>query len=258
MPSILEQMAKLKVCAFTIADQNNMKYYERMKNSLRKFHSEEELPLILWDEHKIKSYNDPMFFYRATPVIARQLLKDYDLVIKLDSDQIITGDLNHIIEDKSFDIAAPLNWNRVDPHIYGPVTVWNISPTAYFNCGLVAMRSREFVEKWFRLCFSAHFAAYKYREQDLMNILAYYFDWRFKNLDAEETWNGLISKGEMGRYEVKEGKLVVPPAPDKFPDKEMVVKLIHFAGGNAANDKFDLYKSRCTPEVVEFLDNLIK
>jgi hypothetical protein len=254
---------KKKVCAFSIADKNNMKYYERMQNSLRKFHTAEELPLLLWEEAKIQSYNDPAFFYRATPIIARQLLKDYDLVIKLDADQIITGDLNHIIDDPSYDVACPLNWNRVDPQVYGPVGVIDVPPVMYLNCGLVAMRNREFVEKWFRLCHSVHFNAFQYKEQDLLNIMAFYFDWKVKNLDAQDTWNGLISKGEMMRFELKNNGqpnsvLVVPPAADHFPDKEMIVKVIHLAGGNNAGDKFDYLNTHTKPEILAYLQGLIK
>ncbi len=251
-------MPKGKVVVFTIADANNMKYYERMKNSLRKFHSEEELPLLLWNQAKIESYNDPAFFYRATPIIARQLLKDYDLVLKIDADSIITGDLNHIINDTSYDLAAPLNWNRYDPQVFGQVSVVDVPPTMYLNCGLVAMRNRELVEKWFRLCHSQHFGAYQYREQDLLNIIAFYFDWKVKNLDAEDTWNGLISKGEMMRFELKDGKLIVPAAKDHFPDKDMVVKVIHLAGGNTIGDKMDFLNTHTKPEILAYLQDLIK
>ena len=256
---------KKPVCGFVAFDKANEKYYDRFLKSLRKFHSEEELPIFVWDEHKIKSYNDPEFFFRQKPIIGRQLLKDYELVIGFDVDQIITGDLNEIINEKNYDMAAPLNWNRIDPQLFGPVTVWNIAPTSYFNCGIVAMRNREFVEKWFRLCNSGHFASYKYREQDLMNIMAFYFDYKSMNLDAEKSWFGLISKGEMPKFQMAVdkdtnygAKLICPAAPDRFPNQDMTVKVIHFAGGQGAGDKFDYYRTHCAPEVVEYLDWLIK
>ncbi len=249
---------KKKVVGFVAFDENNRKYYDRFLKSLRKFHSEEELPIMVWDENKIKSYNDPMFFYRQKPIIAKQLIKDYELVIGFDVDQIITGDLNHILDATDYDVAAPINWNRFDASRGLQVTVWNIAPQAYFNCGLVAMRSKEFVQKWWELCFSPHFNSYQYREQDLMNIMAYYFDWKFKNLDSENTWNGLVSKGEFSRFEIAQDQLVVPSAEDGFPNKQMTVKVLHFAGGNVSGDKFDFYRLHCQPEVIEYLENLIK
>lgn len=244
---------KGKVCGFVAFDNNNKKYYDRFIKSLRKFHSEEELPIFVWDENKIKSYNDPQFFYRQKPVIGRQLLKKYDLVIGFDVDQIITGSLDYIINDESYDIAAPLNWNRAGDPL---VTVWDVHPTKYLNCGLVAMRSREFVEKWFRLCFSSHFNSYQFREQDLLNILANYFDWKVKNLDMDKYWCGLISKAEFHRFEVKNGKLICPPAPDKFPEQEMEILVLHMAGGNVLGDKFDYMKSHCSEEVIDFINKL--
>ncbi len=246
---------KKKVVFFSIADNNNKKYFDRLEKSFHHFHP--DIELRLWDQHKIESYNDPHFMYRATPTIARQLLKDHDLVVKIDADSIVTGNLDHIIKADDYDAAAPLNWNRVDPALYGVVTVLNINPTAYFNCGLVAMRSRELVEKWFRLCNSSHFGAYKYREQDLLNIIAYYFDWRFKNLDAETTWNGLISKGEMGRFVLKEStKLVCPVNKDGFPNQEMTIKVIHLAGGNNPNDKMHYIFTHCSEDVSNYIKGL--
>lgn len=249
-------MSKKKVCAFSAFDDNNEKYFNMLKKSLRKFHTEEELPLFMWNQQKIEKRKDPMFFYRQKPIIARELLKEYDLVIGLDADQIITGRLDHIIDDTTYDIAAPLNWNRVDPQIYGLVTVADIPPVAYLNCGVVAMRNREFVEKWFRLCFGYHFNSYKYKEQDLLNIMASYFDWNVKNLDSGNTWNGLISKGEWGKLEIKDNKLICPPQADHFPDQEMEVKILHWGGGNDQN-KMNFHVD-FKPEVETWLEELVK
>ena len=42
-------MSKKKRVAFCPADQNNEKFFQQLQTSLRKFHSEENLPLIRFD-----------------------------------------------------------------------------------------------------------------------------------------------------------------------------------------------------------------
>lgn len=81
----------MKPVFFTIADKNNMPYAVKMINSLRKFHDTE---VRIITEEDIAKFKDKDFFYRATPIIANELFKEgYDVVIKLDADQIITGSL---------------------------------------------------------------------------------------------------------------------------------------------------------------------
>ena len=133
----------MKRAYFTIADNNNLKYYEMMKNSLKKFTSD---PLILIDQEKIQQLGDPHFFYRATPIIAKALFKDYDMLCKLDCDQIITGNLDHIWEE-DYDVAVVRNSNPREDAKY-QVRLMDIHPFSYVNCGFVVMKSKAFVEHW--------------------------------------------------------------------------------------------------------------
>src|SRR3990167_9252877 len=99
---------KNKIVAFVVADNNNLKYYEMLKNSWAKFHPDIELKL--YGETEIKALNDVFFFYRATPAIGRELLKEYDTVIKIDADSIITADLTHTWEGE-FNVGVVQNSN---------------------------------------------------------------------------------------------------------------------------------------------------
>ncbi len=234
-----------------------MPYFELMSRSLRKFHSEEELPIKLIGPDELRGMEDPMKFYRMTPFVAKDLLKEYELVLKLDADIIITGDLNHIINDTSYDVGVTLNWNRYDAKNYPPVSVWDINPPAYFNCGVVAMRSKEFVDKWWDLCVGPHFNSYQYKEQDFLNILAYYFDWTVKNLDSFDTWNNLLWKGMGTKLVMRGNDIVCPAQPDGFPNKDMTIKVMHFAGGEGSTMKMK-YKSLVSEEVGAYIDTLVK
>ena len=246
----------MKRCFFTIADKNNLSYYDKLKNSLAKFTSD---PLILIDEPNIKQLGDPYFFYRATHIIAKALLKDYDEVTKLDADTIITGNLDHIW-DGDFDVAVVKNSNPREDKVY-PVRLLDIHPFSYANCGFVVMKSKAFVEHWLKLCMSDHFGNFQYREQDLLNIMIFYMGTTFggpykvRFLDDEDSFYGLASKGYWPNIVLRENELILP-STDGYPDKEKKIKAIHFAGGNVPNK--GNYRLYFQPNVCKRLDELIK
>ena len=150
-----------KRCFYTIADNNNLPHYEKLKKSLAKF---SDIELKLFDQKFVEEFNDPKFYYRATPILAMKLFNEgYDEVCKLDADQIITGNIDDVWNG-DFDAGVVLN----NPEF--PINCWDIRP--YYNNGLIVLKSKEFVLHWFKLCQSEHFDRYQFREQDLMNILA--------------------------------------------------------------------------------------
>ena len=176
---------KQRVLAFTIADDNNLQYYEKLKNSLKYWHPDLELRLIGGTELQGLLQKDPQFFYRATPALAWNFIKDYDVVIKADCDQVITGDISHTWQG-DFDIAVVNNSNPRELKKY-PVSVWNIHPLSYLNCGFVVMKSQAFIDHWLGLCTSPHFLNYQFREQDLLNILCSdYHNYKVKWLEEKD------------------------------------------------------------------------
>lgn len=255
-------MNKKPRVAFTIYDKNNEKYAKMMINSLRKFHSEEELPIICIDQEKLDKIKDPFKFYRMTPFIAKDLIKDYELVIKLDCDQIIMGDLKHIFDAfDNYDVGTVLNINRVDPPVYGLIGIATVQPNEYYNCGLVAMRSEKFINHWWKLCTSEHFDRMPMREQGFLNILCHYGDYKVRCFDRYDpfhdiqTWNGLIVKGEENKAILKSGKVVLPRGADNYPDREVVIKAWHTAGGG--NEIKLPYHQRFNEDVIEYIDYLV-
>lgn len=256
---------KKPVIAFTIADDKNIEYAKMLENSLRKFHSSTEIPLkfVTGDDLDIELDIDTNFFYRATPVIAERLIKEYDLVLKFDADQIVTGSLDYILKTKDYDVGTVMNWNRVDPQTYGYVQGWGILPPEYFNCGFVAMRSEAFVHHWNVVCHSPQFDRLQYREQDLLNILCYYGNYNVRCFDHGDgianyyAWHGLISKGEWLRAEMKGNDIIVPADPQAQGafSREWVIKLLHWAGGEGAT-KMN-YKTRFNEDVIKRLDYLV-
>ena len=244
----------MKIICFTIADKANMPYAKMMANSLAKFHP--GLELIIYTE---KDVGDSINYYKATPLFAKELIGKYDLVIKIDADSIITGNLNYIIEQE-YDVGVVANYNRVDHEKYGVVKVWDINPNEYFNAGFVAMKSKRFVDHWWELCNSAHFQNLQYKEQDLLNILVHYGDYTIKSFDRPDTvynyhsWHGLLSKGEWNKIVMKGDKLILPEN-DQYPEEDKEIKVIHFGGGKDAV-KMN-YKIFFKEDVIKRLDYLV-
>ena len=250
-----------KTIAFTIADDNNLPFAKMMVNSFHKFHPDIEVTVISGEALLNSLKADPHFFYRATPVIAEKLFKEgYETVIKIDADSLILGDLTHVIESTGYDIGTVLNFNRTDFKTYGPIQVAGIYNTEYYNCGFVVMKNKRFVERWKELCFGSHFERYQYREQDLLNFMCFYGDWKvkcFDDFDPEtnySAWHGLLNKNEGLNMKLDGDKIILPKSEEGYPIRDVEVKAYHFAGEGPAKMKYRL----CFPEdIIKRIDYLV-
>lgn len=244
-----------KIIAFTIADKNNSEYAKKMVNSFKKFHP--DIKVKVYDDKDIRKYLnfDRDFFYKATPFIASKLLEKYDLVLKLDADQIITGDLSHIFNG-GYDIGTVYNGNPTDLQIYGNITTQGVDFTEYYNCGLVALTNKKLVNHWLKLCNSKYFKRFQYREQDLMNIICHFGEYNVKCFDDSDAWHGLRSKGEWLRIKLEDNKLYLYPNQHGYPESKKEIKVLHWAAGNVPN-KLN-YRLYFTEDIIERIDFLIK
>ena len=259
------EIVKKPVVIFIAYDANNAEHARKFKNSLRKFHSEEELPLYEVKREELETYlkGDPMFFYRQKPVIASRLIKDYELVIGMDVDQIITGDLSYIWKTRDYDVGTVINWNRVDPGVFGVVQAAGILPIEYFNCGLVAMRSEAFVKNWLNVCLSPQFDRLQYREQDILNYICYYGNYNCRCFDHGDgpakmnSWWGIFGKGEYPRAEMRGNDIVVPKGEGNtpFPPVDITLKVLHWGGGN--DPQKGNYRKMFKDDVIKRLDYLV-
>lgn len=234
---------KKDVLFITIADQKNIGYAKSLENSFKKFHEDIDFIIIQGEELQAYLASDPMFFYRATPILGEKYLKEYDLVVKIDADSMVCGDLSYIWNTKDYDMGTVINWNRSDPQKYGLVQFQGVLPVEYMNCGLVAMRSEKFVHEWKNLCFTPQFDRCQYKEQDLLNAMIYYGNWNvrcFDHLDkigGNHSWWGLLSKGEWVRAELRGDDIVIPKGlgDTPFPPEDITIKVLHAGGGNQPN-----------------------
>jgi hypothetical protein len=252
-----------KIAAFCPHDKNNAPYFEMMRNSLRKFHSEEELPLLEFGQEKMDLLKDGAFWYRATPILAQELLKEYETVIKLDADQIICGPLTEAFTGE-FDVGVVNNANPKEFEIF-PYQFLNIHPLAYVNNGFVIIRNPQMVDLWVDMCHSPLFNGFQMREQDVLNLLVHSNHYTVKHLDEGDSFWGLASKGYWQYCEMQGDEIVLPKADREWPDKgDKKIRVIHWAGGNGPADRangtpFKMnYRTAFQPEVVKHLDYLVR
>lgn len=244
----------MKRCFLTIYDQKNEPYAKIMKRSLQRFHP--DIPLVEITEKELATCGipKPHIFYIATPFFTQRVMNEYDEVIKIDADSIISHDLSHVWEMPFYDIGTVYNYSRSDVKTYGPVAVWDIAPQVYYNNGFVVMRSKEMVDHWLTLCQKPNIINYKMREQDLLNIICHYGNYRVQCLDESPYWHGLTARGEWNKCVMKDGNIVLPSTPDKYPRNDQIISVIHWAGGES-QVKMN-YKSYFTEDVSSYLDTL--
>lgn len=245
----------MKDIAFlTIYDKKHGEHIDMFRNSLRHFHP--DIPLIEVQDPEIDSMGiqRPHVFYIAAPLFTQKYMKEYKTIVKLDCDQIITGSLSDALEDPFYDVGCVYNYNRMDASKYGLIKVWDVPPAQYVNNGLVVLRSKEFVDHWLSLCMRPNIVNYPMREQDILNILVYYGNYKIKFLDNSDSFYGLSAKGDWNTAILKGKDIIIPKSQFVATDKKLNV--IHFAGGEqGAKMNFHSYFS---PEVSNYIEEIIK
>lgn len=234
---------KKPVCFFTVSgdDEANQKYLKMAQNSLKKFHP--DIP------HIVKPF-DNLHNFRIYALYGKELAKEYELVISIDNDSIVAGSLDHILNDDSYELGCVLNNNLIDPKLQ----MWDTPQQFYVNCGFVAIRGTRPWEWWHKLNYSPHWQHYRFREQDMLNVIFHYGDLKTKMFDHSDNWHGLVHKGQWHKMVLRDNELILPKEKGVC-DNDKTIKIIHWAGGQVAKMN---YWTHFKKPVAEWLDNLVK
>lgn len=273
---------KKPVCFFAVGSKEYSKYAIPFWRSMVKFHSPKDIDMIWYTNEKnpevlkrlpqgIKLEDldpllaDPAFYYRQKPLLSEPLLDEYDLVVGFDSDQLILGSLDYILKTQDYDVGTVYNWNRFDQQFYPMVEMMRIGimPAEYFNCSLVALRSKQFAHNWMVNCFSSQFDRVQFREQDILNVMCYYGNWNVRCFDLPDTpgkhfgWYGMLSKGELPRAELRGKDIVIPKGfgDTPFPPEDVQLHALSLGGGHGAVK--DNWAAFFSPKVMERINELI-
>lgn len=211
-------------------------------NSFKKFHPDIDLVVFREDEIKKTFFTNGINFYMAKPTFAKKLVGQYDRVINIDADTIITGRLTEVI-DTPWEVGAVWNYNLYEN---ASLEEEKITEKMYIQAGMVGSSNAEFWDIWE----GANKEAMKYlrQENDILNILWYNHD-KVKKMnrkiwDKDKNYLGCKSLGLEDQMYLEADKLMLNGEQ---------VKAYHWARGGGAMPKMEFDKLPFKQDVVSWL-----
>jgi hypothetical protein len=275
-------MKKIIITTWCTDDWRQINTIENLINSLKYFHPNIDFYIFNTSDTKIEKEKHPWLTHgwMISPS-CMGYIENYDMVIHIDGDTIITGPLTELIESNediigvrnmnSFGYAGAHNWgNKMQ---LGNIEINSID---FLNAGLVASNNCNFWKEWFAI---NHYCAFNNinNMRDEQGTLNYLFHnngnkYTTKILDKVgtnlsygqsnawgtgdnhwESWNKLY---------VKNDKLYLDDPLTNIP---MVVKVLHQAGGFVAynnNIKHNGYRNWLrtvvTKDVNDYIDSITR
>lgn len=193
-----------KVCFVPVDDKHYVpEGTPIMINSFKRFHP--DIDLVIFRQN----VTDKLFkekgtdWYNSKPFMAELLFNDYDLIVNMDADHVVTGRMSEIFDNVDYDVAGPLNFND-----YENVSVNNVSEEMYIQGGMIASTSKEFWLKWQEMNRDAR--KYKCRENDVMNLVIYNEmpKLKLKIVDKYKNYYGCKSLGREPEFYIENDKLM--------------------------------------------------
>ena len=229
---------KKPICFFTFASDLYTPLAMKMVNSFKKFHS--DIPMFYYGQGEIdKALEDGFQMGRLAPYFGSKLSKDYEIVVSIESDNIVCDKMLEILEG-DYEVAMGLN-NYEGLLGY---ELPEVSRTKYLNTGIVASKSERFWELWKKLNLT-HADRYRFVEQDVVNNMLEFNDFNVKILDKDRVFYSSSIRKVWEQMEVRN---------DKIYCADRLVRVIHWAGGN--NNKFNWHERKFNPKVCARLDYL--
>lgn len=262
----------MKHVVFTACDEANLKYARKFLKSFQYFHP--DIDLVLFTNAKVEDIKgvrilpitskDPDIWYKQKPHFADILFREgYDSVLGADSDQIVLGNLDYLFNTTGYDVGTVLNFNPLDFRTYGEISIQGVHfATEYYNAGLVMMRSHKFVKHWLALCNSKYFKRFKYREQDLLNIMCHFGEYQVKCYDDADdqtpyfAWHGLLGSRKTLDMILVGKDIVIPQSEDGFPSRDVLYKVYHAGQGQTSEDKLN-YRLLFPESIITRIDEIL-
>ena len=251
---------KIAVVCWVTDDYVDYIGLNELKNSFKYFHP--DIDFIVFDSamtEKAKEKDPWLNPVWMKPPCAFPFVDDYDMVVQIDGDCVITGPLTELFESDE-DVIGVRNNNSFNKASKGPdgITITHLTPwgdgskipiQGFVNAGLVAVNRKEFWEEWHWVNQNAErvkreMDPYHHGlgdEQDTLNQL-FHFKKKYtsKVIDAmgtnvsyglSNTWGEETHWDSWKDLYVENDCLYLD---DPVDGAKMKVKVLHQAGGSAA------------------------
>lgn len=229
---------------------------DRLEKTAKHFHP--EIPFVAYrnkDVDRIKQKYPFLKWFTMMSPFGLELSEQYDLVVHIDADSLITGRMTELLEG-DYEIAGVRNQNDLGKAgAHPPITKNLASLYEFINAGLVASRSKEFWKDWFEINKNSVPNIYN-DENDTLNVIFHNKKYKTKILDAKDITNvfyGIANAyGEHSHWE--SWKKICVINDQLFLDGK-VVKVLHQAGGPNSN-KMDI-NNLFNSDVAQFIQSII-
>lgn len=230
----------MKTAFFTMSSDEYLYYSIKMESSLKKFHS--DIPLIRFRKEDMQRLTGSTKRRWTYAYAALDIVDEYDLLIQIDSDTIVTSALTEALKG-NFDIACV--HNNSEGGIFKTVLPFEVSLEKYLNAGFVASTNKEFWKEWLEKTIE-YGTKYSLYDQDILNQIFYSGKYNAKVLDGKDSrvWYGCSSYGHYPDMYIENGKLML---------QKKEVRAIHTAGNG--NSKMKLIGA--SKEVIGYMNYLM-
>ena len=249
---------KIAVVCWVTDDYVDYIGLNEIRNSFKYFHP--DVDFIVFDSvmTDMAKEQDPWLNpVWMKPPCAFPFVDDYDMVVQIDGDCVITGPLTELFESDE-DIIGVRNNNSLDKASSGNgITIQHLEPfgdgsmipiQGFINAGLVAANNKEFWEDWHDVNkqsakIKAEVNPYAHGigdEQDTLNQIFHSGEYTTKIVDARgtgvsyglsNTWGTVTHWDSWKDLYVEDDCLCLDDPAD---GAKMKVKVLHQAGGTAA------------------------
>lgn len=253
-------MKKILVSTWCTDDYSELLGVEKLANSIKYFHP--EVDHVIFDTKMTEQIHTEMPWMKPIWMMAATCLpfvEEYDMVVHLDADAVVTGPMTEFFESEE-DIIGVRNNNSLDKasgHDFG-ITITHLPPFGngqqipiqnFINAGMIGANSRQFWYDWHNLNIEAariktEVNPYAHGIGDEQDTLNQIFNSDMYNTKIVDAMGSNVSYGisnhwgkndnhweSWSQIYVKDDRLYLD---DPKTGKPMCIKVMHQAGGHAA------------------------
>jgi len=231
---------------------------KQLERSWKYFHP--DIPVVVYDDIYSYKMTKECGISWGGPVILKPLTEDYELVIHLDADSIVTSRCEEILSG-DFDVASAKCNNHlgmagaVNPgYFYKDISIDN-----YINVGVWAIngeKGREFLNEWIELNKQPESSSIPFSDNGTFNIIFYNGKYKVKILDEDSNpyYYGVSSAwGYNGNHWQSWRQIRLEK--NQLYLRHKLIRLLHKAGAGSPDNRFN-FDDLFSPEVSKWIKRI--